>query len=327
MTTSLRSTHAVVLGSALCALLIGFASVSTAASQERRGAREVLLGTSGADRAQTIDDAASLQLDIAREDIARGDVARARSSLEKLITENPSREVMEEARELLLALPGSDNAAPADTPPADPAARPEQRLEPRAHGSAAFETENDGRAEEARPRSTVAAVAAVGPSRGDAMGFIGPPAPLRGNDRLDARAQARLESLFRAQVGDRVFFARNSADLDGRARPVLQAQAAWLRDNPLLAVTIEGHADDGGDPDAERGMSQRRAEVVRDALTAAGVSPERITIVVFGREQRVAPCEAMGCAQQNRRVVTSVGRSTDDSAEARVSERRERDGR
>jgi peptidoglycan-associated lipoprotein len=110
---------------------------------------------------------------------------------------------------------------------------------------------------------------------------------------------------FQALVGDRVFFSEGSADLGARARKALEAQAAWLARHPGVRVTVEGHADDPGGGDDQ--LSELRAEAVRRRLVEAGVAPERIRTVAYGRRHLIAACSDPLCGPQNRRAVTVVG--------------------
>ncbi len=116
-------------------------------------------------------------------------------------------------------------------------------------------------------------------------------------------------SAFRADASDRVFFAKGSASLGARARAVLAEQAKWLRDNPTVLATIEGHADDPGDADENAGLALRRAEAVREALTSQGVTASRVMASSRGCQEPVAACAEPTCAAQNRRVVTRVRQS------------------
>jgi outer membrane protein OmpA-like peptidoglycan-associated protein len=135
---------------------------------------------------------------------------------------------------------------------------------------------------------------------------------------LAAQAQERMQlgapvgaaTEFQAQVGDRVFFGEGSTELGSRARAALEAQAAWLKRHGSLPVTVEGHADDMGSINHNLDVSWRRAEAVRRRLIESGVAADRIRIVGFGRERRIAECAMPGCAVQNRRVVTVIGGPT-----------------
>ena len=47
-------------------------------------------------------------------------------------------------------------------------------------------------------------------------------------------------------VADRVFFATNKSTLTTASRDTLRKQAAWMRKNKDVTVTLEGHADERG---------------------------------------------------------------------------------
>ncbi|MBL4907502.1 MAG: OmpA family protein, partial [Sneathiella sp.] len=47
-------------------------------------------------------------------------------------------------------------------------------------------------------------------------------------------------------VGDRVFFGFDKYNLADEARATVQRQSAWLKANPTITVTVEGHADERG---------------------------------------------------------------------------------
>lgn len=122
---------------------------------------------------------------------------------------------------------------------------------------------------------------------------------------LTARAPGTslLEADFSASGGDRLFFADGSDEVGGRGLRILREKAAWLKRHGKVFVRIEGHADDLGGDDINGALALRRAETVRDALIEAGVPATRMHIAAFGRESRISPCPAPGCAAQNRRAV------------------------
>jgi peptidoglycan-associated lipoprotein len=109
---------------------------------------------------------------------------------------------------------------------------------------------------------------------------------------------------FRSEIGDRVYFATDSSALDPEAQQVLRRQAAWLRENPGRAATIEGHADERGTRDYNLALGARRAAAVRNFLVGEGVSPDRLRTVTYGKERPEALCSAESCWRLNRRAVT-----------------------
>ncbi len=117
-------------------------------------------------------------------------------------------------------------------------------------------------------------------------------------DEAERTAEYRRAFLF--DVGDRVFFAENSAAIGGRARNIIEQQARWLNARPDLSIMVIGRADGEGDWPATRDLSLRRAQAVRDRLVAAGLAVNRIEIKAVGDQDRIAVCDGPLCAAQNR---------------------------
>ena len=117
-------------------------------------------------------------------------------------------------------------------------------------------------------------------------------------------ANQTLRTKFAVEVGDRVFFAEDSAVIGGRARSLIESQARWLKRQPALKITIVGRADDGGTADEERTLSAKRAEAVRDKLVAAGVPISLISIDARAASDPVATCRTTLCQAQNRQAET-----------------------
>src|SRR5215467_2865176 len=76
---------------------------------------------------------------------------------------------------------------------------------------------------------------------------------------------------FVVNVGDRVFFETDSSELTPQAVATLDKQAQWLGRYNRYAFTIEGHADERGTREYNIALGARRAQAVRDYLTARGV--------------------------------------------------------
>jgi len=108
-------------------------------------------------------------------------------------------------------------------------------------------------------------------------------------------------------VGDRVFFGFDKFNLTNDARQTLDKQAAWLKANPSVTVTIEGHCDERGTREYNLALGERRANSVKDYLAAMGVNPARINTISYGKERPVANGSNEAAWRQNRRGVTTVG--------------------
>jgi len=112
---------------------------------------------------------------------------------------------------------------------------------------------------------------------------------------------------FVLNVGDRVFFGTDKYDLTADARDVLRRQAAYLAENPGIAITVEGHADERGTREYNLGLGDRRATAVRDYLLSLGVNGSRVRTISYGKERPVALGHDENAWSQNRRSVTVVG--------------------
>jgi peptidoglycan-associated lipoprotein len=114
------------------------------------------------------------------------------------------------------------------------------------------------------------------------------------------------EEDFMVAVGRRTFFKQASAELDDVARSTLDKQAQWLNQYPQWKVKLQGSADDPGTPAAQKALSQKRADVVRNYLTSMGVAPDRMLAKGYGREKIGEDCPEIECKAQNRRVITNL---------------------
>ncbi|MEI8144476.1 MAG: peptidoglycan-associated lipoprotein Pal [Alphaproteobacteria bacterium] len=109
---------------------------------------------------------------------------------------------------------------------------------------------------------------------------------------------------FVVNVGDRVFFETDSSELTPVARGTLDKQATWLNQYPRYSFTVEGHADERGTREYNIALGARRAQTVRDYLSARGVGAQRMRTISYGKERPVAVCNDISCWSQNRRSVT-----------------------
>ena len=105
-------------------------------------------------------------------------------------------------------------------------------------------------------------------------------------------------------VKDRVFFATNKSTLTTASRDTLRKQAAWMRKNSDLSVTVEGHADERGTREYNLALGERRANAVKDYLMTYGISGSRVSVISYGKERPVNSGSTPLAWSQNRRSVT-----------------------
>lgn len=129
-------------------------------------------------------------------------------------------------------------------------------------------------------------------------------------DTQDAYNQSRgrlrdLAADFRTNTQDTVTFAFNRSNLDAQARRALDGQAAWLRENPSVRMTVLGHTDLVGSNRYNRALGLRRARAVVRYLSRRGISRKRLDAVASrGESEPVVQTEAR--ERRNRRTVTTV---------------------
>jgi len=118
-------------------------------------------------------------------------------------------------------------------------------------------------------------------------------------------AQGSQEDLV-VNVGDRVFFGYDQYSLTADARSILDKQAAWLKSNSSVTISVEGHCDERGTREYNLALGERRASAVKDYLMALGVNGARVKAISYGKERPIALGSTEEAWSQNRRGVTMV---------------------
>ena len=107
-------------------------------------------------------------------------------------------------------------------------------------------------------------------------------------------------------VGDRVFFNYDSAELDTDAQELLQDQVAWLKQYSDVSVIIEGHCDERGTREYNLALGEKRAQSVKNYIINLGISADRVATISYGKERPAVVGSNDGAWAQNRRSVTIV---------------------
>ncbi len=121
-----------------------------------------------------------------------------------------------------------------------------------------------------------------------------------------ANMSSGSEEDFILNVGRRVHFAENSAELDATARTTLDKQAEWLRRYGNWYVKLQGFSDDPGSVSANKALAKKRADAVMNYLASQGVDRRRMWSRGYGRERLVRDCPEIECKSQNRRVISNL---------------------
>lgn len=105
-------------------------------------------------------------------------------------------------------------------------------------------------------------------------------------------------------------FRSGSAELDQReSEPLLAAILDVARRCPGVQVDIAGHTDSDGSPQANRRLSEQRAQVVMQELVRRGADQARIRAFGFGDTRPVAANDGPVNKAKNRRIEFVVRKS------------------
>lgn len=69
------------------------------------------------------------------------------------------------------------------------------------------------------------------------------------------------------------------------AKPILEANAAWLKKYRTAKILVEGHCDDRGTEEYNLALGEKRAKSAMDYLVALGIPAERMKIISYGKSQ------------------------------------------
>jgi peptidoglycan-associated lipoprotein len=85
-------------------------------------------------------------------------------------------------------------------------------------------------------------------------------------------------------------------------KATLNQNVAWLKANPGVKVTIEGHCDERGTVEYNLGLGDRRARAVREYLVAGGIPADRLATISYGKERPQVLGHDENAWKWNRRV-------------------------
>ncbi len=116
------------------------------------------------------------------------------------------------------------------------------------------------------------------------------------------KPEVKAEAAVIENISFTVYFGFDSAELTQEAQPVLQQAVAEFRRRADARMDVVGHTDRAGSLEYNRALSKRRADAVRDALAASGVTAGRIDEAALG--ELVADVETADGVREplNRRV-------------------------
>ena len=103
-----------------------------------------------------------------------------------------------------------------------------------------------------------------------------------------------------------LLFDSDQAVIKPEYKGLLDDVAMVLTENPGVTVRIDGHTDATASEEYNKGLSERRAKAVREALVARGIKAKRLRVKGFGESRPAASNDTRAGRAQNRRVELTV---------------------
>jgi peptidoglycan-associated lipoprotein len=108
---------------------------------------------------------------------------------------------------------------------------------------------------------------------------------------------------FVKNVGDRVFFDYDKFALKPEGKDQLAKWVAFLQKYPSDQLLVEGHCDERGTREYNLALGEKRANAVKEYLTAQGVQASRLKTISYGKERPAVLGSNDAAYAQNRRGV------------------------
>jgi peptidoglycan-associated lipoprotein len=120
-------------------------------------------------------------------------------------------------------------------------------------------------------------------------------APAPAKEEIKERAAAAAEGV------QPIYFDFDKSFIRDDAKPVMKANAEWLKANPKVKIKIEGNCDERGTIEYNQALGQRRATSAKKYLTDMGIAASRISLISYGKEKPICKESDETCWQKNRR--------------------------
>jgi len=113
----------------------------------------------------------------------------------------------------------------------------------------------------------------------------------------------KLDRIVRILASNSVYFDFDKAIIKQEYLDTIKKNYDALQSMPMATtLRLEGNCDERGSAEYNIALGQKRADAVRQALVALGVSEARIETISYGKEKPRCTEHDEQCWQQNRRV-------------------------
>ena len=98
-----------------------------------------------------------------------------------------------------------------------------------------------------------------------------------------------------------IFFDYDRFDVKDEYRPLVEAHAKYLRENPNARMLIQGNADERGSREYNLALGQKRSDNVKKMLMLLGARESQLESVSLGEEKPMCNEHNEDCWAKNRR--------------------------
>jgi peptidoglycan-associated lipoprotein len=99
-----------------------------------------------------------------------------------------------------------------------------------------------------------------------------------------------------------IFFSYDSSALTSQAQEILRKKANFMKANPNIKVTIEGHCDDRGTNEYNLALGEARARSAKAFLVDLGIPAARMATISYGEERPSIKGQGEDTWAKNRRA-------------------------
>jgi peptidoglycan-associated lipoprotein len=125
---------------------------------------------------------------------------------------------------------------------------------------------------------------------------------LREESLSSQRASEREQDEKERFENEDIYFDFDSIQLTPEAMDILAKKGKWLRDNPSVRVTIEGHCDNRGTNEYNLALGEGRAQSAKTFLMDLGIDISRLNTISYGEERPLDPLQTEMAWAKNRRA-------------------------
>ena len=115
----------------------------------------------------------------------------------------------------------------------------------------------------------------------------------------EERAVLTARNMF---LSEDIYFEFDKSLLDSMSQDILSRKADWMRDNPDVVVSVEGHCDERGTNEYNLALGEKRAESAKSFLVDLGIEAYRLSTVSYGEERPVDTGHNEEAWAKNRRA-------------------------